>query len=177
MMGNFECWNIYITTLAVSCWCLTIPSVDAFVNIWISTLAETDCYSGLNDAQAVSSAQQLDTFRGFTGRKNERTISGVYPPLVVLITRFQLQEIATRRLTLASDVHTWFWSLLTARLKLRPSLPVCLFLSAPSSSPSSCLCSRNAPSWAATSQGQGSLWGRSFWAVCLKRRSGGIIKR
>lgn len=62
------------------------------------------------------------------------------------------------------------WSELTARLKLLPSLPVCLFLFAPSSFPSSCLCSRSAPSWAATSPGRGSLWGRSSSAVCLKKQ-------
>lgn len=49
-------------------------------------------------------------------------------------------------------------------------LPVCLFRSAPSSCPSSCLCSRSAPSWAATSRGQGLLWGRSFWVVFLKKK-------
>lgn len=62
----------------------------------------------------------------------------------------------------------------TDQTTLLPSLPACPFLSGPSSCPSSCLCSRNAPSWVATSRGQGSLWGRSFWAVFLKRRSGGI---
>lgn len=59
--------------------------------------------------------------------------------------------------------------LLTARPTLLPSFPVCLSRSAPSSSPSSCLGSRSAPSWAATSPGQGSLWGHSFWAVFLKK--------
>lgn len=58
---------------------------------------------------------------------------------------------------------------LTGPRTLLLSLPACLFLSAPSSCPSSCLCSRSAPSWEATSRGQGSLWGRSFWAVFLKQ--------
>lgn len=58
---------------------------------------------------------------------------------------------------------------LTGPMTLLLSLPGCLFLSAPSSCPSSCLCSRRAPSWEATSRGQGSHWGRSFWAVFLKQ--------
>lgn len=132
-----------------------------------------NCYFGLKPFLLPSSWTPSEDSLAGKRKDNLRclsSISGVDYPVSVAGN-------CNQTALLGGDVHARFWSLLTARLKLLPSLPVCLFLSAPSSSPSSCLCSRNAPSWAATSQGQGSLWGRSFWAVCLKRWSGGIIKR
>lgn len=57
---------------------------------WISTLAGNDFYFGHNNTPAVSPLR-------IHWQANKRTISGALPPLVELITRFQLQEIAPRQ--------------------------------------------------------------------------------
>lgn len=97
--------------------------------------------------------------------ENSKT-AGVIPPLMLFL--FQLFRLLPR--LLSSQVIKNTGVLLTARPKLPPSPPVFLFLFAPSSSPSSCLCSTCAPSWAATSPGRASLWGRSSWGVYLRRK-------
>lgn len=127
-------------------------------------------YFGQNNTRAVSSARQLeisseDPLAGEQKGQSQVLFHHQRSPF----PGFPLQEIAPRqRSPQVMCTCMCLRSLLTVRLKLLPSLPVCLFLFAPSSFPSSCLCSRSAPSWAATSRGQRLLWGRSSWVICLK---------